>query len=103
MPLRVRCRFAVWLAHYLFHFLTGMMTLVPAFQPLPAETLGTDIFGAPDWALAAANHCRPCQSSGHADRHHAVRRQRGVGHGLAHARRAAGKRESFPWLTLLAR
>ncbi|MCB9160582.1 MAG: FesM [Caldilineaceae bacterium] len=45
--------FAVWLAHYLFHFLTGMMTLVPAFQTFAADTLGTDLFGAPNWALAA--------------------------------------------------
>lgn len=45
--------FAVWLAHYLFHFLTGLMTLVPAAQTFASETLGTDLLGAPNWALAA--------------------------------------------------
>jgi ferredoxin len=44
--------FAVWIAHYLFHFLTGAMTLVPAFQTFFAQTLGVPLLGEPDWSLA---------------------------------------------------
>ncbi|MCC9075876.1 hypothetical protein FKZ61_007110 [Litorilinea aerophila] len=44
---------AIWLAHYLFHFLTGAMTLVPAFQTFLADTLGWPLLGEPNWALAA--------------------------------------------------
>ncbi|MEZ4658619.1 MAG: hypothetical protein R2911_13695 [Caldilineaceae bacterium] len=45
--------FAIWFAHYLFHFLTGAMTLVPAFQTFFARTLGLPLLGEPDWTLAA--------------------------------------------------
>ena len=31
--------FAIWMAHYLFHFLTGAMTIVPAFQTFFQRTL----------------------------------------------------------------
>jgi ferredoxin len=44
--------FAIWTAHYLFHFLVGAMTLVPAFQTFFAETLGLPLLGQPDWRLA---------------------------------------------------
>ncbi|MEM7530576.1 MAG: hypothetical protein AAF639_00245 [Chloroflexota bacterium] len=44
--------FAIWLAHYLFHFLTGMMTIIPAFQTFFQRTLGLAIFGRPDWTIA---------------------------------------------------
>jgi polyferredoxin len=44
--------FAIWLAHYLFHFLTGAMTIVPAFQTFFAETLGIPLLGEPDWTIA---------------------------------------------------
>ncbi|MEZ4719305.1 MAG: hypothetical protein R2851_24930 [Caldilineaceae bacterium] len=54
--------FAVWLAHYLFHFLTGMMTLVPAFQTFAADTLGTDLLARPTGRWRRAS-CRPCRSS----------------------------------------
>ena len=43
--------FAVWIAHYLFHFLTGAMTLVPALQTFFADTLGAPLLGEPDWTL----------------------------------------------------
>lgn len=45
--------FAIWLAHYLFHFLTGMTTLLPAVQTFAADTLGSTLLGEPDWAWAA--------------------------------------------------
>ncbi len=44
--------FAIWFAHYLFHFLIGAMTLVPALQTFFAETLGLPLLGQPDWTLA---------------------------------------------------
>jgi ferredoxin len=44
--------FTVWLSHYLFHFLTGAMTIVPAFQTFFADTLGVPLLGEPDWTLA---------------------------------------------------
>jgi polyferredoxin len=44
--------FAIWMAHYLFHFLTGAMTIVPAFQTFFQRTLRWPILGEPDWQLA---------------------------------------------------
>ena len=44
--------FAIWLAHYLFHFLTGAMTIVPAFQTFFQRTLNWPILGEPDWQIA---------------------------------------------------
>ncbi len=45
--------FAIWFAHYLFHFLTGSMTIWPAFQTFFQRTLGLPILGEPNWQLAA--------------------------------------------------
>jgi hypothetical protein len=45
--------FAIWFAHYLFHFMTGAMTIVPAFQTFFAQTLQWPILGEPNWTLAA--------------------------------------------------
>jgi ferredoxin len=42
--------FGVYLSHYLFHFLTGMLTFVPVAQAL-AQDLGVPLLGAPDWSL----------------------------------------------------
>lgn len=44
--------FAIWFAHYLFHFLTGAMTIVPTFQTFFQRTLNWPILGEPDWQLA---------------------------------------------------
>lgn len=44
--------FAIWLAHYLFHFLTGALTIVPALQTFFMQTLGWPVLGAPDWNMA---------------------------------------------------
>ncbi|MDQ3250165.1 MAG: hypothetical protein M3Q45_13275, partial [Chloroflexota bacterium] len=44
--------FAIWFAHYLFHFLTGAMTIVPALQTFFAQTLAWPLLGEPNWALA---------------------------------------------------
>lgn len=44
--------FAIWFAHYLFHFLTGGMTIFPAFQTFFQRTLHWPILGEPDWTIA---------------------------------------------------
>jgi hypothetical protein len=41
----------VWLAHYLFHFLTGFWTFVPVVQSFVADIAGTPLLGAPRWDL----------------------------------------------------
>jgi hypothetical protein len=42
--------FAVWLAHYAFHFLTGLLTFVPVAQSALAD-LGWPGLGQPNWRL----------------------------------------------------
>ncbi|MBX3011988.1 MAG: hypothetical protein KF832_10805 [Caldilineaceae bacterium] len=44
--------FAIWLAHYLFHLLTGAMTIVPAMQTFFQRTLQWPLLGEPNWQLA---------------------------------------------------
>ena len=44
--------FAIWFAHYLFHFLTGALTIFPAFQTFFAQTLNWPVLGEPNWDLA---------------------------------------------------
>lgn len=55
VPLAVRYSYALvplgfgmWLAHYSFHFLTGVLTIVPVTQSALAN-LGVHLFGAPLW------------------------------------------------------
>lgn len=43
--------FGIWLAHYGFHFLTGLFTFIPVTQAALAE-LGWMILGPPQWTLA---------------------------------------------------
>ena len=43
--------FAVWLAHYAFHFLTGFWTIVPVVQSFVADLAGSPLLGAPRWEL----------------------------------------------------
>jgi len=43
----------VWTAHYLFHFLIGAFTIVPALQQFFANTVGLALLGQPNWQLAA--------------------------------------------------
>lgn len=45
--------FSIWFAHYLFHFLIGAMTIVPATQTFFYRTLRLALLGRPDWTLAA--------------------------------------------------
>jgi hypothetical protein len=40
--------FGMWLAHYSFHFLTGLYTVVPVTQSAAAR-LGWTVFGSPRW------------------------------------------------------
>lgn len=42
--------FGIWLAHYSFHFLTGLFTFIPVTQAALAE-LGPAILGQPQWTL----------------------------------------------------
>ena len=42
--------FAIWLAHYSFHFLTGLYTFIPVTQSAIAS-LGWPILGEPLWTL----------------------------------------------------
>jgi len=44
--------FSMWLAHYLFHFLSGALTFVPVLQEFVARW-SVPILGAPNWALGA--------------------------------------------------
>ncbi len=38
-----------WLAHYAFHFLTGIFTVVPVTQSALIDATGTALAGAPNW------------------------------------------------------
>ena len=40
---------SVWLAHYAFHFLTGLWTVVPVTQSAAIDIAGRAVFGGPDW------------------------------------------------------
>jgi hypothetical protein len=42
--------FGIWLAHYGFHFLTGLLTFIPVTQNAAAE-LGWPILGTPLWMI----------------------------------------------------
>jgi polyferredoxin len=42
--------FGVWLAHYAFHFLTGLLTVIPVAQAAAAD-LGAPVLGVPAWGL----------------------------------------------------
>jgi hypothetical protein len=44
--------FAMWIAHYGFHFFTGALTLVPVVQGFALD-LGVDVLGTPRRDLAA--------------------------------------------------
>ncbi|MCB0045414.1 MAG: hypothetical protein KDD92_08295 [Caldilineaceae bacterium] len=45
--------FAIWTAHYLFHFLIGPLTIIPALQEFFVNVMGAPLLGRPDWTLAA--------------------------------------------------
>jgi hypothetical protein len=42
--------FGIWLAHYCFHLLTGLLTVVPVAQSALAD-LGMPLLGSPNWRL----------------------------------------------------
>ena len=42
--------FGIWLAHYGFHFLTGLYTFIPVTQAALAD-LGWAVLGQPQWGL----------------------------------------------------
>ncbi len=41
--------FGVWLAHYGFHFLTGLWTVVPVMQSAAIDAAGHAVLGEPNW------------------------------------------------------
>jgi hypothetical protein len=43
--------FGIWLAHFGFHFLTGLYTFIPVIQAAVAD-LGWAVFGEPRWGLS---------------------------------------------------
>jgi hypothetical protein len=43
--------FGVWLAHYGFHLLTGLLTVIPVTQAAVFEATGWAVLGAPMWQL----------------------------------------------------
>jgi hypothetical protein len=44
--------FGLWIAHYAFHFLTGVLTIVPVTQSAAADLFGWALLGDPLWRLA---------------------------------------------------
>jgi hypothetical protein len=44
--------FGVWIAHYAFHLLTGLLTIVPVTQSAAADLFGWPVFGSPWWLWA---------------------------------------------------
>lgn len=51
-PALVPLGFAVWFAHYGFHFATGALTIVPIFQNFLLDH-GVTLLGLPNWSLGA--------------------------------------------------
>ena len=49
-PAFVPVGFGLWAAHYGFHFLIGVWTIIPAFQDFLIDH-GSTLFGEPNWAL----------------------------------------------------
>lgn len=45
--------FGMWTAHYLFHFLTGALTIVPLTQSFILDVFGQALLGQPAWQLAS--------------------------------------------------
>lgn len=43
--------FGVWLAHYGFHFFTGVLTVIPVSQSAAESLAGWEILGEPQWQL----------------------------------------------------
>ncbi len=52
-PILVPLSFAVWLAHYGFHFATGALSIIPAFQNFLLDHAIT-LLGQPNWLLSNA-------------------------------------------------
>jgi ferredoxin len=44
--------FGMWLAHYGFHFLTGLLTVIPVTQSAAVDMVGWPAFGEPQWRWA---------------------------------------------------
>jgi polyferredoxin len=51
-PVVVPLGLGVWLAHYGFHFMSGMLTVVPVTQSAAIDLLGSAALGEPAWSWA---------------------------------------------------
>ncbi len=56
-PAFIPLGFAVWIAHYAFHFLTGALTVVPVFQGFLLDH-GITALGEPNWSLSGITDLR---------------------------------------------
>lgn len=54
--------FVMWAAHYLFHFLTGALTVVPLVQSVVQDAVGRPLLGQPAWQLAGVLGVEPVNS-----------------------------------------
>jgi hypothetical protein len=46
--------FGIWGGHYLFHFLVGPLTIIPALQTFFADVVGLPLLGEPNLRLGAS-------------------------------------------------
>lgn len=53
-PAFIPLGFAIWIAHYAFHFLTGALTIIPVLQTFLLDHNIT-LLGNPDWSLGGVN------------------------------------------------
>ena len=55
----------VWLAHYGFHFLTGLLTIVPVTQSAAIDAAGRALLGEPNWRWVGMRpvRCFRCRSA----------------------------------------
>jgi hypothetical protein len=44
--------FGIWLAHYGFHWLTGLLTVIPVVQSRVVDVFHAPVLGAPLWTWA---------------------------------------------------
>lgn len=50
-PCIVPIGFGIWLAHYGFHFFTGILTIVPVAQNAALQAFGVAVLGEPQWQM----------------------------------------------------
>lgn len=88
--------FAIWLAHYGFHFLTGALTIVPVAQAAAIDAAGFAALGEPMWNLVGMQPGAvfPVQIG-------CLLLGAGGSLGLVHATASGAWARSWPWATLV--